>query len=281
MKTGLDNYDYGIKRNWRRWAWNQLNPELDGVVLYLCGPDDYDREIALKKGFKNHNLIAIDINKKNINNVRKNGGIGICGEIGNIIHHWNSRPKITGIIADLCCGLTANVSPIYMSIMESKGFDENCRIVINFLRGREHGLAIDAVSWAKDMFVCDTKHRGILFLIIFFTIFIDKIEKRNLLIKKNIATLFVHIMQKELNKIELIKMLEYLFLPKFYSYKSINKYQYFDSIAFSPKIAIIDHNNFKLILNKKTSQKITALKAVRTMMQRSHNDTHVHHFTVN
>jgi hypothetical protein len=53
------DYRFGRKNNWRRTVWNELirrviNP--DGIVLYLGGRENYDRELLLSKGIKDWNI---------------------------------------------------------------------------------------------------------------------------------------------------------------------------------------------------------------------------------
>jgi hypothetical protein len=67
MVTGATrDYDVGRKNHWRRTIWNEIlrrtaGQEKQNVVLYLAGPQDLDRTVALQKGVPDQNLVAIDV----------------------------------------------------------------------------------------------------------------------------------------------------------------------------------------------------------------------------
>jgi hypothetical protein len=72
------NYKFGTKANWRRWQWNRIVERLavpvrDAVVVYLAGPEDLDRPVALSKGFRPDNLIAVDRDGDVVKQLRMNG----------------------------------------------------------------------------------------------------------------------------------------------------------------------------------------------------------------
>jgi hypothetical protein len=47
------NYDFGAKRNWRRWAWNRIAERVadksNALCLYLPSSNDEDRPIAISR----------------------------------------------------------------------------------------------------------------------------------------------------------------------------------------------------------------------------------------
>lgn len=113
--VGLDSYDSGVKKTWRGWLHNRIEdllmaPHSEATVLYLCGPDDFDREYAIARGFKNHNLIAVDLNEDNVRRVRKNGGLAICHDLTEVVASWPKDWPIDVVIADFCAGLNADTS---------------------------------------------------------------------------------------------------------------------------------------------------------------------------
>ena len=49
MGVGRENYKFGRKNNWRRWAWNKAKDRLsvpvkDAVVLYLPSKQNIDQK---------------------------------------------------------------------------------------------------------------------------------------------------------------------------------------------------------------------------------------------
>jgi len=129
----------------------------DAVVLYLSGPDDIDREVALSKGFKNHNLIAIDKEPEYINKVRQAGNLGLCVGLGPVISSWGKEPKINVIIADFCCGITGTVRDFIDDLLLSNGIGAGCILAVNLMRGRDKES-----KWIRRAYP-ETKHRGELF----------------------------------------------------------------------------------------------------------------------
>ena len=88
----MPDYTRKPKEEWRRWVWNRVTERIpkvardgsrraDATVLYLVGPNDLDREVALSKGFRGFNVIAVDIDEECIVKVRKAHNLGICGRL--------------------------------------------------------------------------------------------------------------------------------------------------------------------------------------------------------
>lgn len=181
---GLEDYDNKTKNDWRNWAWNRtvdhcLPPRpgklapwskvdnrekrrllADKVILYLCGPDDFDRSVALKHGFRNENLIAVDVNESNVIGSRRQGGLGVCCAIEELLPNWPQDFPVSGIVADLCCGLT--IPPILLidSLFMSKGIHSSPKVslVVNMQRGRDaatndlrDGLASICERYAEEL----------------------------------------------------------------------------------------------------------------------------------
>lgn len=162
---GLDNYKFGRKNNWRRWQWNIITKTLknlgkkpqDSICLYLRGPDDKDREVALQKGFKSNNMIAVDINKENIKAAKQNGNNAIFIGLGPLLSLWGKQPKIDIIVADFCCGMTETVKEFINDLLLCEGLTDHCILAINLLRGRDPNIKIIQE-------VVPIKHRGMLFM---------------------------------------------------------------------------------------------------------------------
>lgn len=150
---GLDSYQNGTKETWRGWQWNQIvnrlcgcrelgpastrNELRDKVVLYLVGPNDIDRQVAIKKGFRNENLIAVDFDRSRVDAVRKDGGFAVCGNLTHIAATWPASKPVDAVIADFCCGLTEEVGKFVEALVAHGMLKDNGALSMNLLRGRD------------------------------------------------------------------------------------------------------------------------------------------------
>lgn len=152
---GLSSYASKSKGDHRRWAWNRIRERCgtDAVGLYLCGPDDIDRQIATEKGFRNSNLIAVDYDEANIARVRKAGGIGICGRLQDILQHWNDG-QVDFILYDSCSTIVECMNVLYGGMF--RALKHSGTIYINMQRGREP-LKPEYIDESNKWF---GKHRG-------------------------------------------------------------------------------------------------------------------------
>jgi len=106
---GLKSYRNRQKKNYRGWTYNRIIERLDkkpskAIVVYLCGPEDIDRTVASWKGFDENNMFAVDMNKKNIQTVRKGRSLAYHGNICQLIYSLGLQIDV--IHADFCCGFT-------------------------------------------------------------------------------------------------------------------------------------------------------------------------------
>lgn len=138
-----DFYDNGKKETWRGWAWNQIANRLGrsslpiSAGIYFPGPVDRDRQLAIKKGFSDANLFAVDIDESCVKSVRSNGGIAVCGNAVMVLSDLHKRMKVDFVLFDFLGGPNAE---------KLIAFDLSfymCRAsVFNFMRGRD---GIDSV----------------------------------------------------------------------------------------------------------------------------------------
>lgn len=137
-------YKFGTKNNWRRWAWNNIKSRLtvpvkDAVCLYLGASDDYDREIALAKGFSPNNLILVDKSAAIVANARKAGKLAIHGDLISVVQSWPVGLPLHVVFGDFCGGVSNRIA-----VRISSGFSvfpqtRQCVFAFNFLAGRERG----------------------------------------------------------------------------------------------------------------------------------------------
>ena len=166
---GLDSYDNRTKDSWRGWQWNRIMERLamrfeirpspaelkkaaaKWTVLYLCGPDDIDRESALKRGFSNENLIAIDINSTNIDKVRESGGLGVSARLQDVIASWSDDWKLDVVVADTCHGFSKAMSSLLMTVLFNPALSSESVISVNMIRGHDEHTNIlrEGVAYIK------------------------------------------------------------------------------------------------------------------------------------
>lgn len=169
------DYKNGIKNHWRRTVWNEVLGRTRGrekkeLILYLAGPQDLDREVAISKGVPGQNLIAIDHASGNVARVRTRRGLAISADVFDVLHTWPDDRPVCAVMLDLCCGLSRDALSSY-DILERKPL-RRAVVCINLMRGRDaetnwlrqqmsaHGFS-GSIDGAEDI----TKHRAAQMLI--------------------------------------------------------------------------------------------------------------------
>ena len=109
------NYDFSQKRHWRRTVWNGIRERLEkpvreALVLYLAAEQDEDREIALQKGFREENLIAVDRRLHVVDSLRAQRRLALHGDVIDVASNWNPAVEVDAVALDFCCGLSLDIS---------------------------------------------------------------------------------------------------------------------------------------------------------------------------
>jgi hypothetical protein len=160
------NYKFGTKANWRRWQWNRIVERLavpvrDAVVVYLAGPEDLDRPVALSKGFKPDNLIAVDRDGDVVKQLRMNGTLSVCATIEDVVMSFPVDRSADVVIADYCGGLSQSRANMIYRMIHSPNFSKTVWS-FNLLRGRD-GTFNDGRALMLELSDGNIpKHRGIL-----------------------------------------------------------------------------------------------------------------------
>jgi len=141
MGSDTGRYLNGNKATWRGWVWNRIAERIrdkrNANVLYLIGDSDEDRKKAISKGFRNENLIGVDVRQSSVDAVREAGGIAICADINEVISEWPENRSVDAVVLDYCSGLQENTALTVPLIASRKAFIPSV-VVINLQRGRDN-----------------------------------------------------------------------------------------------------------------------------------------------
>lgn len=144
MKVGIDDYSFEDKNKWRVMMWSRIAGRIkkarhpaNALGVYLCGPEDLDRPVAMRKGLLHHNLIAVDFNKKNVTAIRRTGALAIHGDLVKVVANWLYREPLAMIYGDFCSGLEEWVSSWMALAVRLSRFAPGCVVALNFQRGRD------------------------------------------------------------------------------------------------------------------------------------------------
>lgn len=177
MTAPTSGYKFGNKNQWRRWTWNRIVellhvPQKHAVTLYLPGPDDFDREEALRRGFSPLNLIGVDRNARSVEEHRASGRLGIHGDFTALLRGWNESRPAHVVFGDFTSGLQHSYLTDIVGVMFWPHY-LHAVWAFNFMRGRDPSSnwfrdndAIKRMSGYLRLNVSD-KHRGAQFYTFF------------------------------------------------------------------------------------------------------------------
>ena len=138
----IKTYDEGgQKGNWRRSIWNEVLRRISderaiGPILYLPGPGDVDRKIAISKGVRTQDLIAIDSFKPTAMNIRRTGVPALHAKVEAVVQVWQDERPVAGVLLDFPCGFEK--APVCSAVvcMTRKPFQKSV-VMFNLKRGRD------------------------------------------------------------------------------------------------------------------------------------------------
>lgn len=135
------NYDFGNKRQWRRWAWNciaERTPDRkNALVLFLAGESAFDIEAASAKGFQPCNMLAVERDAKTIAKLRKSGVLTIEGDLVAVLTAWPNARPVGVVVADFCCGVQKSLLDAGLHVLHALPHLADSVFAFNFLRGRD------------------------------------------------------------------------------------------------------------------------------------------------
>lgn len=137
------DYDYGKKRQWRRWVWNRIAERTidraNANCMFLAGDEGFDISYASLKGFRANNMIAVEKSKDALQSLRSKGILAVDGELCDVIEAWPDDRKVDVVVADFCCGLELNLLGRLAEIYMMRAFCD-ATFVFNFQRGRDQSI---------------------------------------------------------------------------------------------------------------------------------------------
>lgn len=145
MDTGK-NYKFGSKNNWRRWEWNRIDellpvPRKEATVLYLPGEQDLDRVEAVRRGFSDNLLFAVDRDGQVIDSLRDRQVSALRGNIIDVLYAW--KGTIDVVVADFMGGLSDRTLDFIVALQESESIEPHHTVIaVNMMRGRDASGAI-------------------------------------------------------------------------------------------------------------------------------------------
>jgi hypothetical protein len=161
------DYDFGAKRHWRRWVWNRIRERLgvevsQAMALYLSGAEDYDRQIAIDRGFSDVNLISIEKSGKVAVKVRKEKKI-LCvrGDAFRILNGWPPTKRVDVLHLDLCGGLYKRMLLEILGLVMLEPLF-GAVLSFNLMCGMEGTGGDLRDAWAEERRVSKAPHRGMI-----------------------------------------------------------------------------------------------------------------------
>lgn len=161
------DYNKGVKRNWRRRIWNlhkaNTADQSRALCLYLAGPKDYDRPIAIDKGFDTRNIIAIERQRSTYEELMQRGVDVIHGDVLSVIGSWPNHVSVQVAHLDLMGCIARSLIDLIHVLFVHPAF-ATASICVNIQRGREREMfpIIQTMSMGMDDEV--RGHRGVLLI---------------------------------------------------------------------------------------------------------------------
>jgi hypothetical protein len=255
MSGSTRSYRFGAKNHWRRTVWNDVlsrtnRREKREPVLYLAGPDDADRPVAVSKGVPALNLIAIDYNKANAEAVRKRGYPALHAQAVDVLWSWPEHRPSCAVLLDLCCGLERSTVRMLTGLCRSPF--SGAVVMVNQQRGRDPNTNWLRAHWSPVLadLGLNPLHRGAMCYFSYLSRIISSGTQNEQEIERR-AIAFLLVMQ-----------------PKFYEYQSDGGMM-FDSVVWSmPNDMPESSESLRSVArHPRTARRMSAMFAIRTMRQ--------------
>lgn len=146
MSNQNTGYDNAQKNHWRRRVWNRFaeySPKKprESLALYLSGEDDLDRPIAIERGFRDENLIAVSRSQAAVDSIRANGGLAIKGDVYDVICAWPESIGVDVVHLDTCSPFMAKYAGDLWAIMVLRHLRRSV-ICLNNVSGHDKDIGL-------------------------------------------------------------------------------------------------------------------------------------------
>jgi hypothetical protein len=262
-------YENGTKQTWRGWAWNQVQKRVPpgSLVMVLAGDSSLDIGYARKRGLE---CVAVDVLDECVDKFRLKGGIAVKDKI----HRQLINIKPDAVILDMLGGITPTSwgSPVAASMV--------CKAVVwNGLRGRDLGAgrvadkigecSIPDYTSDRRKMTKIGKHRGKMGFSSLVQMHWDAYCGRTALQVDDGSGVRVG---TEIPA-EVVEVVASSLRPAFYSYRSKDSGQYFDSCAWTNMQGVAEGMKESKLADtrrcRKSRRKSAAAKALLTMQRQS------------
>jgi len=253
----------------------------------MPGPGDLDRKVAIKYGFRAHNLIGVDKNIKLCRDLRKRNVTMIHGDAVEVLAAWKPESLPDVILLDTCSSVSMHFTKLF-SVFRAGNFC-NRKMVwgINLVHGRDSALNMWRSMLFEDLpqfgdFVYNPKRN----LSADMSLLHGGVDKngmpgtnmhRGLAAAFHIAETFISDVLKrpDGDMVTMYKVIHSMDM-EFDQYRSDNATQTMDSVIFNWSQFILNKNNLSETVspkrirgyNKKVSHKIAAGLATGTISQK-------------
>ena len=218
-------YNFSEKNKWRYRIYSYMRKRINSPhlanILYLSGPEDRERSVAVRKGFNPDRMIAVSNDQKIVETLRQQRKLAIHGDIVDVAQCF--RDELSIISLDLCSGLRWKLRAVALLAMQS--IRENGFLVVNLQRGRD----AETNLWREAP--GDNKHRGEQFYTLFMMDIASMIYARRLPEGWHADEIFNWVIEND-KLVDASKMFPY----KTYSYRS-NKVT-MDSVVIQKKTSL-------------------------------------------
>lgn len=180
------DYDFREKNRWRVRLWDEVlrrvgKRKTSELVLYLAGPEDLDREVAIRKGVPSLNLIAIDRKKATVQSIREQGNPAICGDVIDVLTTWPKASPVCAIVLDFCQGFQKLDDLKHLAdLMIVHPALKRAVLAVNMQRGRDAETndmrASISLFLSRQIPDIDPKHRGMIFALWYVLLAISKCQ---------------------------------------------------------------------------------------------------------
>lgn len=293
MDNQQPDYRNSPKNIWRHRWWKsaakrcselKISPKM-ARVIYMPGPEDLDRKVARRYGFRDHNLIGVDRDSSLCRDLRKRGVTMINGDIIEVLAAWNPINLPDVILLDTCNALGVGFTQIMHLFICGNFLNKNLvfganvicghdQLVMNWRDVQEPAVMGERFAYnPKRNLTADMRklvgikpgeiHRGLVFAVWVGEYFLSKLSTSYSVINE--------INERHVNKILHVMDIE------FDSYTSKNAKNRMDSVIFNWSNFIFDDTG-RLIIPKrvtghslKASRRISAGLAISTMKKNANS----------